>query len=126
MLEALHEFFYIETVIWLFPVIFMFHDLEEIITIESFMFKYKNRVPKTFLAKLTLIIKKELGVKSAQLSITVTWILLIISFITFMTASHLPIGGNFLLFIATLNVFFYRRFLILAKPSFSGVIRLVS
>ena len=56
MLEVLHEFFHIETVIWLFPIIFMFHNLEEIITIESFMTKYKNSVPKTFLARLVLII----------------------------------------------------------------------
>lgn len=110
MLKALHEFFYIETVIWLFPVIFMFHDLEEIITIESFMTKYKNKIPKTFFAKLALIVKKKLGAKSAQVSITVTWILLIITFITFMTAYLLPIGGNFLLFTATLNVFFLQAF----------------
>ncbi|MFF2449096.1 HXXEE domain-containing protein [Neobacillus sp. NPDC058068] len=110
MLEVLHKFFYIETVIWLFPVIFMFHDLEEIITVEYFMTKYKNRVPKTFLARLTLIVKKKLGTKSAQLSINAVWILLIISFITFMTAYHLPNEGNVLLFTATLNVFFLQAF----------------
>ncbi|MBS4176507.1 HXXEE domain-containing protein [Lederbergia citrea] len=110
MLEASHGFFYIETVIWLFPIIFMFHDLEEIITVENFMTKYKNRVPKTVLERLALTIKKKLGMKSAQLSITAVWILLIISFITFMTAYHLPIGGNFLLFTAVLNVFFLQTF----------------
>ncbi|MFK9090303.1 HXXEE domain-containing protein [Bacillus salipaludis] len=110
MLEVLHEFFYIETVIWLFPVIFMFHDLEEIITVESFMTKYKNRVPKTFLARITFIVKKKLGTKSAQLSITGAWILLIISFITFMTAHLPPIKENFILFTAVLNVFFLQGF----------------
>ncbi|MGE7766814.1 HXXEE domain-containing protein [Peribacillus sp. NPDC096540] len=110
MLEVLHEFFYIETIIWLFPVIFMFHDLEEIITVESFMTKYKNRVPKAFLARLALIVKKKLGTKSAQLSITAAWILLIISFITFMTAYLLTIEGNLILFTATLNIFFLQAF----------------
>jgi len=110
MLETLHELFYIQTVIWLLPVIFMFHALEEILTVESFMTKYKNIVPKTFLAKLTLIIRKKLGAKSAQHSIMITWTLLIISFITFMTAYRIPTVANFLLFIAALNIFFLQAF----------------
>ncbi|MCR2822072.1 HXXEE domain-containing protein [Lederbergia panacisoli] len=111
MLEAFSEFFYIYSVIWLFPIIFMFHDLEEIITVESFMSKYKNGVHKTILARFVLIVKNKLGSKSSQLSITLAWILLIISFITFMTVYHLPSDGNFLLFTATLNVFFLQTFL---------------
>ncbi|WP_066064397.1 HXXEE domain-containing protein [Neobacillus soli] len=114
---VLHELFSIETVIWLFPIIFMFHDLEEIITVESFMTKYKTIVPKTFLAKLTLTIKKTLGKKSSQLSIVAAWILLILTFITFMTAYFLPIGENFLLFTAALNVFFLQAFSHIAQTS---------
>ena len=110
MLETLHELFYIQTVIWLLPVIFMFHALEEIITVESFMTKYKNRVPKTFLAKLSFVIRKKLSAKSAQHSIMIAWILLIISFITFMTAYHIPTGENFLLFTAVINIFFLQAF----------------
>ncbi|TCP23445.1 uncharacterized protein with HXXEE motif [Scopulibacillus darangshiensis] len=110
MFEGLHKLFDIETVIWLFPVFFMFHDLEEIITIESFMTKYKNKAPKVSLAKLALKIKKKLGEESAQVSVAVAWILLIISIVTFMTAHSLPSGGNFLLFTATINVFFLQAF----------------
>ncbi|MFO1445428.1 HXXEE domain-containing protein [Bacillus sp. Bva_UNVM-123] len=110
MLETVYELFYIETIIWLFPVTFMFHGLEEIITIESFITKYKNKVRETFLVKLTLTIKKKLGAKSVQLSISMAWILLFISFIAFMTVCLLPIGANFLLFTAALNVFFIQSF----------------
>lgn len=109
-LVRVHELFFIETIIWMFPVIFMFHGLEEIITIESFITKYKNKIRETFLVKLTLTIKKKLGAKSAQLSISIAWILLFISIITFMTASLLPIGANFLLFTAALNLFFLQAF----------------
>ncbi|WHY75275.1 HXXEE domain-containing protein [Neobacillus sp. WH10] len=100
MLETMHKLFNIETIIWLFPVTFMFHGLEEIITVESFMTKYKNKVREAFLVKLTLTIKKKLGAKSVQLSISIAWIFLFISFITFMTVCLLPIGANFLLFTA--------------------------
>ncbi|WP_438824642.1 HXXEE domain-containing protein [Bacillus sp. JJ1521] len=58
MLVRVYELFFIETIIWLFPVIFMFHGLEEIITIESFITKYKNKIRETSLVKLTLTIKK--------------------------------------------------------------------
>ncbi|MDQ6597604.1 HXXEE domain-containing protein [Bacillus salipaludis] len=102
--------FFIEAVIWFFPIIFMFHVLEEIITLDSFMAKFKNNVPRSFLAKFAFKVKKMLGTKSTQFSISVAWILLIITFITFKTAFHLPMGGNFLLFIAVLNIFFLQAF----------------
>ncbi|WP_438824641.1 HXXEE domain-containing protein [Bacillus sp. JJ1521] len=51
-----------------------------------------------------------MGAKSAQLSISIAWILLFISLITFMTASLLPFGANFLLFTAALNLFFLQAF----------------
>ncbi|WP_369689627.1 HXXEE domain-containing protein [Neobacillus novalis] len=46
---------------------------------------------------------------TSQLSINAAWILLIISFITLMTAYHLP-EGNVLLFTAVLNIFFLQSF----------------
>ncbi|WP_354669964.1 HXXEE domain-containing protein [Paenibacillus sp. BSR1-1] len=79
-------------------------------TVESFITKYKNKVPETFLAKFTISIKKIKGAKSFQLSISMAWILLFISLITFMTVCQLPNGANFLLFTATLNVFFIQSF----------------
>lgn len=111
MLKAFHDLFNIESVIWLFPIIFIFHDLEEIITVESFMNKDKNKVLKTFPAKLALIVKKILGDKSAHLSVAAAWILLIISFVTFMTVYPLPVEKSFHLFTSTLNVFFLQAFL---------------
>ncbi|WP_066299340.1 HXXEE domain-containing protein [Bacillus sp. FJAT-29937] len=110
MIEVFQEFFYIETVIWLFPIMFMIHDLEEIITIEGFMDKHKNRVPKTILTRIVMIGRKILGAKSSQFSVTTAWIFLILSIITFRTAYLLPSGENFLLFTAALNVFFLQTF----------------
>ncbi|OIK15945.1 hypothetical protein BIV60_07040 [Bacillus sp. MUM 116] len=110
MQEILYQPFKIATIIWLFPIIFMFHGLEEIITNEGFMTKYKNKVPKTFLVNITLTMKKKLGAKSVQLSISIAWILIFISVITIMTACLLPIAANFLLFIAIFNVFFLQAF----------------
>lgn len=52
MIEAFHEIINIGILIWLFPVMFMFHALEEIITIESFIRKYKKQLPKSFFSML--------------------------------------------------------------------------
>ncbi|MCJ8008679.1 HXXEE domain-containing protein [Lederbergia wuyishanensis] len=110
MLGSIYEPFYVEILIWLFPVAFIFHGLEEIITIESFMTNYKNKNPKTILVKLTLSIKNKLGAKSAQHSVSIAWILLYISWITINTAINLPTGANFLLYTAIFNVFFLQSF----------------
>jgi hypothetical protein len=110
LIETYHDLMKFEIIIWLFPIIFMFHGLEEIITIESFIIRYKKMVPEHFLAKLTLMIKKRFGYKSAQLAVSMGWILIFISLITFMSTFLLPINKTILLFTAIFNVFFLQAF----------------
>ena len=58
----------INTIVWLFPVIFMLHDFEEIIFVEAWKRKYKRKIQlfligkfdKTFFMKSSEEIKKEL------------------------------------------------------------------
>lgn len=107
MLEALHQFLDLKTLIWLFPIIFIFHDLEEIITIESSMNATKNKYPKTKFVKLTFRMREKLGSTAAQLAVSAAWILLFISLTALMTAH----GGNFLLFTAILNLFVLQAFM---------------
>ncbi|MBT2666547.1 HXXEE domain-containing protein [Bacillus sp. ISL-4] len=105
MLETFRQFFDLQTIIWLCPIIFIFHDLEEIITIESSMKASKNRFQKSSFVQLILNMREKLGSTAAQLSVSATWILLIISFTTVVTA-HLTLnGGGFLLYTAILNLF---------------------
>jgi hypothetical protein len=103
MLEPLHQFIDLKTLIWLFPIIFIFHDLEEIITIESSM--DANKYPKTNFVEMTLKMRKKLGSSAAQLAVSATWILLIISFIAVMTAKFASNDEGFLMFTAILNLF---------------------
>ncbi|WP_053362458.1 HXXEE domain-containing protein [Bacillus sp. FJAT-27251] len=110
MLEALHQFLDLKTLVWLFPIVFIFHDLEEIITIESSM-AAKDNYPKTNFVKRTLRAREKLGSTAAQLAISAAWILLIISFTTVMTAHFSPNGGSFLFFTAILNLFVLQAFM---------------
>lgn len=111
VLGALHQFLDLKTLIWLFPIIFIFHDLEEIITIESSMAANRDNYPKTNFVKLTLRMREKLGSTAAQLAVSATWILLIISFTALMTAHFSSNGGGFLLFTAILNLFVLQAFM---------------
>ncbi|WP_079508832.1 HXXEE domain-containing protein [Mesobacillus jeotgali] len=103
MLAEFHQFLDLKTLIWLFPIIFIFHDLEEIITIESSM--AADKYPKTNFVKRTLRMRQKLGSTAAELAVSATWILLIISFTAVMTAKFSSNGEGFLMFIAILNLF---------------------
>ncbi|MFZ7945988.1 HXXEE domain-containing protein [Neobacillus sp. 19] len=107
MLGALHPFLDLKTFIWLFPIIFIFHDLEEIITIESSMAANRNKYPKTNFVERTLKLREKLGSTAAQLAVSAAWILLIITFTAVMAAN----GGGFLLFTAILNLFVLQAFM---------------
>ncbi|MCM3571479.1 HXXEE domain-containing protein [Neobacillus mesonae] len=107
----INQFLDLKTLIWLLPIIFIFHDLEEIITIESSMTAHKGNYPKTNFVKLTLRMREKLGSTAAQLAVSATWILLITSFIALMTARFSSNGGNFLLFTAILNLFVLQAFI---------------
>lgn len=111
VLGALHQFLDIKTLIWLFPIIFIFHDLEEIITIESSMAANRDNLPKTNFVKQTLRMREKLGSTAAQLAVSATWILLFISFTALMTAHFSSNGGGFLLFTAILNLFVLQAFM---------------
>ncbi|MBT2658458.1 HXXEE domain-containing protein [Bacillus sp. ISL-18] len=111
MLGELHQFLNLNLLIWLFPIIFIFHDLEEIITIESSMAAYKDKKSKTKFVELTLRMREKSGSTAAQLAVSATWILLIISFTTVMTAHFPTNGGGVLLFTAILNLFVLQAFM---------------
>ncbi|MEH7098241.1 HXXEE domain-containing protein [Neobacillus vireti] len=111
MLGLLHQFLNLNLFIWLFPIIFIFHDLEEIITIESSMAAHKDKYPQTHFIELTLRMREKLGSTAAQLAVSAAWILLFISFTTVMTAHFSSKGESFLLFTAILNLFVLQTFM---------------
>ncbi|RLQ94004.1 HXXEE domain-containing protein [Falsibacillus albus] len=108
MLEILQPFLDLKTVIWMLPIIFIFHDLEEIITIESSMAASNH--PKTKFVQQALNARKKLGSTAAQLAVSAAWILLFISFIAWTTAHFSSNGGSFLLFTSILNLFVLQAF----------------
>jgi hypothetical protein len=69
------------------------------------MSKYSYSSQNPPFVELTLNMRRKLGSTAAQLAVSATWILLIISFTTLMTAHFSANGGGFLLYTAILNLF---------------------
>ncbi|MBN6188998.1 HXXEE domain-containing protein [Aneurinibacillus sp. BA2021] len=97
------------TWIWLFPIVFMLHDFEEIITVEAWLSKNKMKVYHmfpTFFARRQAMFDRRFAMKTVQFSVAVAWIFVLLSLITFYTSQSLAHGGSFLFYVAALHVLF--------------------
>jgi len=114
MVEWLNQSLEIGTVIWLFPIIFMLHDFEEIFTVESWLNKNKATMYNLLPARLQSFhgfFERRFPIKTAQFSVAVAWIFLLLSAITLFTVQSLPDGGSFLVvYIAALHILFVNVF----------------
>ncbi|MFT9846831.1 HXXEE domain-containing protein [Aneurinibacillus sp. REN35] len=97
------------TWIWLFLIVFMLHDFEEIITVETWLTKNKTKVLHRFPSLVTryqAVFERRFAMKTAQFSFAVAWIFVLLSVITFYTSQTLAYGGSFLFYVAALHVLF--------------------
>lgn len=105
----------ISTLIWLFPVSFMFHDFEEIVLWEPWMKRngedLRRRVPKAFANGLMSIA----GKSAAELSVAVCLIFAVTA-----SAALLASYGQYQLFLLTSGMYFVHGFGHLAQV---GVLR---
>lgn len=109
-MEVLQYTIPIETLIWLFLVVFMLHDFEEIILVEYWMKRNKGKLNKVVPVRLLSIKDKVENTTTAQFSVGVAWIFFLLSCIVLYTTFSLAQGGNFLVFVAALNVLFANVF----------------
>lgn len=96
MLEALHQAVSLSTLIWLSLIVFVIHDLEEIIWVEPFLKKnralLKKRLPQTIFNKL----QGKLDMTSSQFGVAVLFEFLILIPIVYAAAEY----DTYFLFIA--------------------------
>lgn len=59
----------IQTLVWLFIVIFVIHDLEEIIYVESWIKKHRSAVLKKTPARISVKLDKMFNITSAQFAV---------------------------------------------------------
>lgn len=108
----MESWFSLETLIWLFPIIFVFHDFEEIIMMEKWLklntAKLNERLPQKWADRVS----EQFSMTTAQFSAAVLIIFLVVSSSTFMASQYIQNGplGNIYFFTSVVLVFFIHVF----------------
>ncbi|MEH7883843.1 HXXEE domain-containing protein [Bacillus sp. JJ1609] len=102
----------IQTLIWLFPIVFIFHDFEEIIMLERWVAKNSSTVSKVLPARMAERVLKQFSLTTAQMSVAVLIVFLFVSSSTFMASQYLKGGpaASIQFFTVLILVFFIHVF----------------
>ncbi|MGV3488895.1 MAG: HXXEE domain-containing protein [Tuberibacillus sp.] len=79
MIHWLDEQFHILSVIWLLPITFMFHDFEEILTVEKWLNKNRESVKSHFPAFIIKRVEKRLYINTLTFAKDVLWVFIVMT-----------------------------------------------
>lgn len=94
MLEWLDMHLHILTVVWLFPIIFMFHDFEEILTVEKWVKRNKDFVFKKIPPSMHKHFSSSFQMTTVQFAQDVFWIFLVITAATLIAVLYSFVFGK--------------------------------
>lgn len=97
-------------VIWLFLVVFMLHDLEEIIVVENWLTRHRKQLIRKLPVALEKHFKPLLFMTTAQFAVAVTGIFIILSAAVLLTAATWSKGTYLPFFLVCLHVMFLHVF----------------
>lgn len=102
----------VQTLIWLFPILFIIHDFEEIILVEKWLHNNRKKIYKRLPPKIADRIVKQFSMTTAQFAAAVIVIFLFVSAATVSAIQYLYNGTswNLYFFIAVTLVFFIHAF----------------
>lgn len=110
MFELLDRSLNLYTVIWLFPIAFMFHDLEEIVMVERFLLNNKDKLRSVLSHRLYRKMEKIFCVTSAQFAVAVAVVFSVLSAATIMVGQSLHSTGALLFYTACVLILFLNVF----------------
>lgn len=108
--EIMEQLLDIQILIWLFPILFIFHDFEEIIMMEKWLNKYSNVLYEKLPKKLADKVIKQFSMSTAQFAVAVVIIFLFVSGSTIMAIQSLnerPFGNIYIFTIVMLTFFLH-------------------
>jgi Protein of unknown function with HXXEE motif len=108
----MNEWIDVQTLIWLFPIMFIFHDFEEIIMVEKWLHKNSPLFYKKLPRKMADGIIDQLSMSTAQFSVAVLVVFMFVSSSTIMANQYInerPFG-NIAYFVVVTLVFFLHAF----------------
>ncbi|MGG0657631.1 HXXEE domain-containing protein [Rummeliibacillus pycnus] len=100
--------FNVQTLMWLFPILFILHDFEEIIMVEKWLYKNRNKLYERLPQKLADRVVKQFSMSTAQFAVAVLFIFLFVSISTIMANQYLTNGKAFnIYFFTTVTLVFF-------------------
>ncbi|RNB52884.1 HXXEE domain-containing protein [Brevibacillus gelatini] len=96
--------------IWLLLVVFVFHDLEEIITVERWLGQKRAQVLHALPGRLQKLMEPSLAMNTAQFAVAVTCIFAVLVAAVVLAAATLPLGTYLPFFLVCLHVMFLHVF----------------
>lgn len=102
----------VQMLIWLFPILFIFHDFEEIIIIEKWMNKNTNVIYRKLPEKMANRVIKQFTMSTAQFAFAVLVIFFFVSVSAILASQYFKQGlfGSIYLFLICTLVFFLHAF----------------
>lgn len=100
----------IDTLIWMFPFVFLVHDLEEILSVQGFMIRRREQVISILPQRLSQIFLKQFSTTSKQFAVAVGFILIFVLLSTFLGAQSIKNGKTPIWFLVLNIVFFVHVF----------------
>lgn len=114
MIQYLNSHLSIESVLILFPIIFMFHDFEEILTVEQWMDKHRTRLESILPKWILKLVQTRFHITTLHFAKNVFWIFLVISLVSVFTI----LLHHYSIFLILLAVFFFHAFTHLGQAIF--------
>jgi hypothetical protein len=102
----------VQTLIWLFPIMFILHDFEEIIMVEKWIKKNSDVICEKLPRKIANRVIKQFSMSTAQFSVSVLVIFLFVSSSTYMASQYVNHGpfANINFFTVCIMIFFLHVF----------------
>ncbi|MEK8197917.1 MULTISPECIES: HXXEE domain-containing protein [unclassified Lysinibacillus] len=102
----------VQTLIWLFPIIFIIHDFEEIIMIEKWLHHNRHKLYERLPPKIADKVVKQFSMTTAQFAVAVLFIFLFVSLSTILANQYFINGValTFYFFTSVTLVFFIHAF----------------
>lgn len=97
-------------VIWMFLIVFVLHDLEEIIVVENWLIRHRERLARSIPAFLQKTLQPMLSMSTAQFSVAVTCIFAVLSAAVLLTVLTWQAGTYLPFFLVCLHVLFLHVF----------------
>ncbi len=116
----------IQTLIWLFPIMFIIHDFEEIIMVEKWLHNNQTNLYKRLPTKIADRIVKQFSMTTAQFAVAVLLIFLLISAATISANIYFynGIATNLYFFIVITSVFLSMHLRTLGKRFYFALLPL--